>query len=190
MESLECTPDEKIALLEHMGEVHTMAVALCDEYKRKTRRMRVHQTPKSYLAFLSDYRAMYTTKLGEVKQKASNVTLGLERLEKAAEDVANMSTVLEVEREKLQKATEETNTMLGSLEISSLEAKNESDMVRGIKEACEADALRIGKEKQLCMERAVHPCGLPAQVQTTCTKATLICKWCRQVMLYCKQRHA
>ena len=152
MESLECTPDEKTALLEHMGEVHTMAVALCDEYKRKTRRMRVHQTPKSYLSFLSDYRAMYTTKLGEVKQKASNVTLGLERLEKAAEDVANMSTVLEVEREKLQKATEETNTMLGSLEISSLEAKNESDMVRGIKEACEADALRIGKEKELCME--------------------------------------
>ena len=152
MESIECTPDEKTSLLEHMGEVHTLAMEMCDEYRKKTRRMRVHQTPKSYLSFLGDYRAMYTRKLAEVKQKASNVTLGLERLEKAAEDVASMSTVLEVEREKLQKATEDTNAMLGSLEISSLEAKNESDMVRGIKEACEADAARISKEKELCLE--------------------------------------
>tara|TARA_B100000795_G_C22806619_1_gene445355 strand:- start:150 stop:14669 length:14520 start_codon:yes stop_codon:yes gene_type:complete len=152
MESIECTPVEKQALLEHMGEVHTLAVDMCDEYRRKTRRMRVSQTPKSYLSFLGDYRAMYTRKLGEVKQKASNVTLGLEKLEKAAEDVASMSIVLEVEREKLKKATEDTNAMLGSLEISSLEAKNESDMVRGIKEACESDAARIGKEKELCLE--------------------------------------
>ena len=152
MESIECTADEKTALLEHMGEVHTLAMQMCDEYKRKTRRMRVHQTPKSYLAFLGDYRNMYTRKLKEVKQKASNVTLGLERLEKAAEDVASMSTVLEVERGKLQTATEETNAMLGSLEVSSLEAKNESDMVRGIKEACESDATRISKEKELCLE--------------------------------------
>jgi dynein heavy chain len=152
MESIECTQEEKASLLEHMGEVHMLAVDTCAEYARKTRRMRVYQTPKSYLSFLSDYKSMYSLKLDELKTKAANVELGLERLETAGEDVTKMSKVLEVEREKLQRATEETNTMLGSLEVSSLEAKNESDMVRGIKEGCEADAARIQREKELCLE--------------------------------------
>lgn len=79
------------------------------------KKLSISKTPDILIIHLKrfrvDYRAMYTRKLGEVKQKASNVTLGLEKLEKAAEDVASMSIVLEVEREKLKKATEERNTL-------------------------------------------------------------------------------
>ena len=42
MESIECTQEEKASLLEHMGEVHMLAVDTCAEYARKTRRMRVY----------------------------------------------------------------------------------------------------------------------------------------------------
>ena len=148
--NVECTATEKEQLMIHMGEVHNMAVACCEDYFVQMRR-NVYQTPKSFLSFIADFKIMYGTKLAELKKKAANVSLGLEKLQQGASDVAAMKIVLADQMVKLGVATEETNKMLAGLEISSAEALTESKVVKGIKESCEADRERISGEKVKCM---------------------------------------
>ena len=146
---IDCDPDEKIQLMDHMGNVHNMVQLMCTEYFAKMRR-NVYQTPKSYLSFIQNYKSMYSQKLEEVNQKERNIRTGLSKLIQGAEDVEAMKLVLADEQVKLAVATDDTNKMLGSLEISSLEAKKENDLVEGIKASCEEDAARIAQEKELC----------------------------------------
>ncbi len=148
---IECTPEVKNNLMTHMGMVHSMVTDVCDEYYVKMRR-RVYQTPKSYLSFIQNFTSMYSKKLEELKQKESRVNLGLQKLIQGAKDVEEMKKVLATEQIKLEIATKETNTMLESLEVSSAEAKRESDKVSTIKNSCLADATRIGAEKTACMQ--------------------------------------
>jgi len=147
---VECTPEVKVGLMTHMGMVHSMVTEACDEYFLKMRR-RVYQTPKSYLSFIQNFTKLYESKLAELKVKESRVNLGLQKLIQGAQDVEDMKKVLAEEQIKLDVATLETNKMLESLEVSSAEAKRESDKVKAIKEKCVADAARIGNEKALCM---------------------------------------
>jgi len=148
--NVECTPEVKIGLMTHMGMVHSMVTEVCDEYFVKMRR-RVFQTPKSYLSFIQNFTGLYSVKLAELKQKEGRVNLGLSKLIQGAQDVEDMKKVLAEEQVKLDVATLETNKMLASLEISSADAKRESDKVGTIKNKCMADATRIAGEKSACM---------------------------------------
>ena len=133
--------------LSYMGIVHGIVVNACDEYFVKMRR-HVYQTPKSFLQFLSDYSGMYTKKCTDIDVKAKNVIIGLEKLAAGAKDVEKMKIVLAQEEVKLRESEAATNAMLGKLEVSSMEAKKEADIVSKIKkEACQIDAERIAGEK-------------------------------------------
>ena len=147
---VECTPEVKEGLMTHMGMVHTLVTQVCDDYFVQMRR-KVFQTPKSYLSFIKNFTVLYSVKLAALKDKESRVNLGLEKLIQGAADVDAMKKILAEEQIKLEVATVETNKMLASLEISSAEAKRESDKVGVIKEKCEADATRIAGEKSACM---------------------------------------
>ena len=146
--SIDCEDDVKEQLVEHVGTVHTIAVKACREYFQKMRR-HVYQTPKSYLSFLNCYAEMYGTKLKEIEEMSSRVTVGLEKLQQGAEDVETMKVVLADEEVKLRKAEEATNAMLSKLELSSMAAKKEQDAVALIKQGCEEDKERIAGEKAL-----------------------------------------
>eukprot|EP01040_Poterioochromonas_malhamensis_P004773 gene4773-5123_t len=147
---VECTPEVKLGLMTHMGMVHSMVTEVCEEYFLKMRR-RVYQTPKSYLSFIQNFTSLYGVKLAELKIKEGRVNLGLQKLIQGAQDVEDMKKVLAEEQIKLDVATQETNKMLASLEVSSAEAKRESDKVGTIKNKCVADANRIAGEKAACM---------------------------------------
>jgi dynein heavy chain, axonemal len=147
---IECTSDVKLGLMTHMGMVHSMVTEVCEEYFLKMRR-RVYQTPKSYLSFIQNFTNLYGVKLAELKVKEGRVNLGLQKLIQGAKDVEDMKKVLADEQVKLDVATQETNKMLESLEVSSAEAKRESDKVQTIKNKCVADATRIAGEKAACM---------------------------------------
>eukprot|EP00985_Skeletonema_marinoi_P019833 scaffold11509_cov105-Skeletonema_marinoi.AAC.1 len=146
---LDCSEEVKSSLMTHMGVVHKMVTDVCDEYFNSMRRQ-VYQTPKSYLSFISAYKAMYHKKLETLKEKESRVNLGLEKLIQGAKDVEAMKVVLAEEQVKLEEATVSTNKMLEGLEVSSAEAKTEGEQVSGIKAKCEADATRIALEKESC----------------------------------------
>jgi dynein heavy chain len=147
--ALEADDAVKEQLIVHMGQVHGIVVEVCEEYYASNRR-HVYQTPKSFLAFLRNYKALYATKLAEVKVKEERVNMGLRKLVKGAEDVEAMKVVLQQETVKLNKANEETSRMLGSLEISSLEAEREATAVAAIKADCIAEAARIKAERDAC----------------------------------------
>jgi dynein heavy chain len=134
---IECDGDHvKEGLMTHMGMVHSMVTEVCDEYFVKMRR-RVYQTPKSYLSFIQNFIKSYEQKLAELKVKEGRVNLGLSKLIQGAQDVEDMKVILAQEQVKLEVATVETNKMLESLEISSAEAKKESDKVSVIKTKCQ-----------------------------------------------------
>lgn len=141
----------KLQLMAHMASVHTLVGNSCQEYYEQMRR-RIHQTPKSYLSFLNTYRDMYSTKLNQIKQKEVRVNLGLEKIVKGGKDVEAMKLVLAEEESKLKEAERASNEMLTSLEVSSLEAKRESDLVTGIRDHCERDAAVIAAEKAVAEE--------------------------------------
>lgn len=53
-------------MIRHMGTVHQIVGDVCTEYFAKQRR-RVYQTPKSYLAFIQNYKTTYKAKLAQVR---------------------------------------------------------------------------------------------------------------------------
>jgi dynein heavy chain, axonemal len=143
---VEATPEAKEQLIQHMGTAHSLVVAVCDEYKLSNRRY-VYQTPKSYLSFIANYMQLYKLKLSILQRSETNINRGLEKLIKGAEDVEAMKKVLAIEQIKLDKASQDVNKMIASLQISQAEAEVESAKVSVIKINCNAEAVRIGKEK-------------------------------------------
>eukprot|EP00937_MAST-01D_sp_MAST-1D-sp2_P000239 g239.t1 len=149
--AMECEPVEREQMILHMGAAHDMASEVCTEYFERMRR-NVYQTPKSYLSFIAAFKEMYTTKLDEVKTKERNVALGLKKLAEGAEDVEKMKLVLADEEIKLKEADRAAAEMLSKLEVSSMTAKKESDVVAKIKEGAEADAAEVGEVKAAAEE--------------------------------------
>ncbi|OQR97844.1 dynein heavy chain, outer arm [Achlya hypogyna] len=145
--SLECAPPVKEQLIGHMGWLHDAVVDVCAEYFEKRRR-HVYQTPKSYLSFLEFYKTLYKTKIGDIHRSESSVNLGLQKLVQGAADVEKMKGVLKTEEAKLVAAEHAANTMLETLQVKSMEAKKENDIVSKIKERCERDATAIQREKE------------------------------------------
>ena len=135
------------SLKKHMGAVHSMTSELCKTYHRD-----VYLTPKSFLSFLDMYKKMYTKKKDDIEDRESRVVLGLQKLETGAEDVAKMKVSLAQEEIKLREAEKACNSMLSSLEISSLNARKETEIVEAKKAHCEKEAVLIKKEKEACQE--------------------------------------
>ncbi len=143
---LDCDTRVQQELITHMGLAHKIVVDACEEYYVKLRRQ-VYQTPKSFLQFLNDYGSQYKLKSSEILDKASRVEIGLEKLKSGAKDVEKMKLILADEEVKLRKAEEASSLMLNQLELKSMDAKKEQDVVSKIKEACQLNAEKIAREK-------------------------------------------
>ncbi|KAI9980320.1 hypothetical protein PInf_026449 [Phytophthora infestans] len=147
---LETPPATKDALILQMGRMHQAVEKVSDEYFARRRR-RVVQTPRSFLSFLSTYKELYAEKLSEVRHQEGAVNLGLQKLGQGARDVEKMKVVLK-EEAKLVVAEAAANKMLETLQVKSLEAKKENDIVQQIREQCLADAAVILAEKEAAEE--------------------------------------
>jgi dynein heavy chain len=143
--TVEAEVDTKAALTAHMGAVHALVVRTCDEYVAVSRR-RVYQTPRSFLAFLANYKQLYALKLAETQLKEANVARGLEKLITGAADVESLKLVLAAEQVKLGRATADTDALLASLGVRQAEAQVEGAKVAAIRASCEAEAARISAE--------------------------------------------
>lgn len=144
---IESPASVKEQLILQMGNIHQIVVEACGEYFLKMRR-HVFQTPRSFLNFLASYKVLYSDKLNEIKRNESSINIGLQKLIQGAQDVEKMKLILKEEESKLVLAEAAANKMLENLQIKSLEAKKENDIVQKIKEQCELDAVVILKEKE------------------------------------------
>ena len=125
-----------------MGQTHTTVMETCVAYKEKMRRY-AHQTPKTFLSYLSLYQEMYSAKKRQVSDKESRVMLGLAKLKQGAKDVEKMKIELAEQEEILLASNQECTTMLSSLQVSSLGAKKESDAVGVIRDAVSVPSLLL-----------------------------------------------
>ncbi|KAL7690391.1 putative AAA+ ATPase domain, dynein heavy chain region D6 P-loop domain-containing protein [Plasmopara halstedii] len=141
----------KDALILQLGRMHQAVEHVSDEYY-KHRHRSVVQTPRTFLSFLATYKELYTDKLRKVQHLEEAVDLGLQKLGQGAQDVERMKVVLKHEEAKLEIAEAASNEMLEILQVKSLEAKRESDIVQNIRQQCLSDAAAIRAEKEAAEE--------------------------------------
>lgn len=93
-------------------------------------------TPKSYLAFIDQYKQVYKAKFDGVSTEESNIRKGLDRLKEAAEGVEELKIDLKKEDLKLKEASEVTDKLLKELEVENRKAKIKGDEVAAVAEKC------------------------------------------------------
>lgn len=98
----------------------------------------VYVTPKSYLAFIDQYKQVYKNKYDGLNDEESNIRKGLERLREAAEGVEELKVDLKKEEIKLKEASDVTDKLLKELEVENKKAKAKADEVAGETEKCVA----------------------------------------------------
>jgi len=132
---IDCTAQVKSEIERHMGKVHDLVTEVCDIYFQRMRRY-VYVTPKSYLAFIDQYKQVYKAKFDGVTLEEQNIKKGLERLKEAAEGVEELKIDLKKEEVKLKEASEITDRLLKDLEVENRKAKIKSDEVAIVAENC------------------------------------------------------
>ena len=68
-------------------------------------RRQVYFTPKSYLNYLQSYKKLYIEKYGELDAQQKNFTIGVNKINEAADQISIMKVDLGVEEKKLTEAT-------------------------------------------------------------------------------------
>lgn len=143
---IDCKPNIKLELMNHMGIVHKLVDGMCHVYFQQMRRY-VYVTPKSYLSFISAYQELYNKKYRAIDTEEKNITKGLDKLDEATSDVDKLKDVLKVENVKLEEATESTNKLLKELEVENKNADVKSQEVNGVTIACQEQADQIEVER-------------------------------------------
>lgn len=136
---IDCKPNIKLELMNHMGIVHKLVDGMCQVYFQQMRRY-VYVTPKSYLSFISAYQELYNKKYSAIDLEEQNITKGLDKLDEATSDVDKLKVVLEDENVKLEAATESTNKLLKELEVENKNADVKAQEVNGVTIACQEQA--------------------------------------------------
>jgi dynein heavy chain len=108
----------------------------------------VYVTPKSYLAFIDQYKQVYKSKFDGLNIEEQNIKRGLDRLKEAAEGVEELKIDLKKEEIKLKEASDITDKLLKELEIENKKAKAKGDEVAIETTKCEAQKNQIMAEKE------------------------------------------
>lgn len=144
--NLDASESIKRELIQHMGYVHNGLREISEELWHFTRK-KVYQTPKAFLLFVSMFQSLYRSKWDQLDKQERDILNGLSKLMQGAKDVEDMKLILSKDEIKFKEAEQATNEMLQSLQVKSMDAKKENDIVVECKRKCELDAADIGKEK-------------------------------------------
>jgi dynein heavy chain len=132
----------------HMAFVHDLVTDACDQYFNQFRR-RTHVTPKSYLSFLSSYKALYKMKRDEVGGLSERMNMGLSKLIEASKSVAILQSELVVKEKELAVASKEADAVLADVTMGTMAAEKVKESVLKVKTKSEAIANAIKADKQL-----------------------------------------
>ena len=103
--------------------IHQYSIGLSDRFLANLNRHN-YVTPTSYLELLYAYKNLYGLKFDEITAIRKRYTGGLEKLQFAADQIAQMQIDLQELQPQLKKTTEETVEMLAKIEKESVEVES------------------------------------------------------------------
>jgi len=148
LEILQIKDETLKSVTRHVANVHDIVVEATEEYFNKFRR-HVYVTPKSYLSFIKSYKEVYTRKVLAIDQKADSVTVGLEKIAKASQDVEQMKSVLANQKVELAAAEKKAGEVMVTLAAGAQEAGVEKTKAEEIETEANNVADVINAEKEV-----------------------------------------
>ena len=114
-----------------VGRIHAMMMRLSSEYFEETGRQ-VHITPKSYLSFVGSISTLHSAKLAALRETRDSLSLGLEKMAAAKDQVDKMKVELEEKQVVLDSSKLEIATLIAEIDESTAEATVERRNVQSI----------------------------------------------------------
>ena len=114
-----------------VGQIHATMMRLSSEYFEETGRQ-VHITPKSYLSFVGSISTLYAAKLAALRETRDSLSLGLDKMAAAKDQVDKMKVELEEKQVVLDRSKREIATLIAEIDESTAEATVERRNVQSI----------------------------------------------------------
>ncbi|XP_055492373.1 dynein axonemal heavy chain 8-like [Leucoraja erinacea] len=143
-----CSEEIKNHLVATMGIFHDQVFQTCEDYFQRYRR-RTHVTPKSYLAFINSYKAIYAEKHANINELAEHMQMGLYKLMEATESVAQLAEQLAGKEKQLAVASRNADKVLGEVTVSAEAAEIVKNEVQMVKDKAQKIVDEIAVEKHI-----------------------------------------
>jgi len=134
-------------LVEFLSSAHLESSFYASNFFASFRR-HVYVTPKIFLDYLTTYKKIYVERAEKIESHVHDLTSGLQKLNKAAEDVQVMKTELVAKEEKLAIAQGECEIQLKEVSARTSEATKRKAKVQLEKDTCAAAAKDVGGRKE------------------------------------------
>ncbi|XP_076295220.1 dynein heavy chain 8, axonemal kl-3 [Lasioglossum baleicum] len=166
------TPEVKQSLVEVMGDIQDDVNNVCVDYFDRFRRQ-VYVTPKSFLTFLSGYKALYKQRLDNINTLAFRMSNGLNKLVDAAVQVDELRKVLEKNQQEIAVKNVQVEAILITVNQKKKEAETVKAQVQVSKDEAEALLKVIAKEKGVAEKKlkVAEPALLAAEAALQTIKA-------------------
>ncbi|KAK9537950.1 hypothetical protein VZT92_005520 [Zoarces viviparus] len=126
---IEMTDESREGCINMCKSFHTSTIELSIRFMTELQRHN-YVTPTSYLELISTFKTLLTTKRTEVMKLKHRYEVGLEKLESAANQVAQMQIKLEALKPQLAVASTEVDAMMEIIEHESVEVANTEKVVK------------------------------------------------------------
>ncbi|KAI5704390.1 hypothetical protein M8J75_004799 [Diaphorina citri] len=146
------TPQTIAALMDMMGDTHTVVSNTLAEYFEKFRRQSF-VTPKSFLIFLESYKALYAVRRKKIDKDASQREIGLQKLEEAAVSVEELRKELVIKEKNIAVATAAADVILKQVSIKAAAAEKVKSEVEVVKAKAQELVDTIAADKKVAEQK-------------------------------------